>query len=81
MLESKEKAHHRLPLSLPKEKDGAPNNMEDEDKEDTIEPSNEDSADDDFEVDLQDALRNAFSRLSASQDEMACRQQMQVGHL
>ena len=33
MLESEEKSHHQLPLSLPKLKDGAPDDMEDEEGE------------------------------------------------
>ena len=45
MLKSEEKSHHRLPLSLPKSKDGAPDNMEDEDEEDATvgQQSEEDS--------------------------------------
>ena len=52
MLEFKEKAHHQLPLSLPKAKDGAPENVEDEDKEDAVEQNDEDSEDEDSEADL-----------------------------
>ena len=51
-------------LSLPKVKDGAPDNMEDEDEEDVVEQSDEDSEDGDSEADLPDALRSIFSRLS-----------------
>ena len=80
-VESKEKAHHRLPLSMPKAKDGALDNVEDNDEENAVENSNEDSKDGDSETDLPDALRSAFSRLSARQDERAHRQQLQVGHL
>ena len=52
MLESEEKVHHRLPLSPPKAKDGAPKNVEDEDEEDAAEQSDEDSEDEDSEVDI-----------------------------
>ena len=65
MLESEEKPHHRLPLSLPKEKDGASDNVEDEDEENVVEQSDEDFKDRDSEADLPDALKSAFSRLSA----------------
>ena len=65
MLESKEKAHHRIPLSLPKAKDDALDNVEGEDEEDAVEKSDEDSKDEDSEANLPDVLRSAFSRLSA----------------
>ena len=81
MLETKEKGHHRLPLSMPKAKDGAQNNVEDDDEEIAAENSEEDFEDGDSEADLPGALRSAFSRLSARQDELARRQQLQVGHL
>ena len=70
MLESEEKSHHRLPLSLPKAKDGAPNNLENEDEEGVAieQKSEEDSEDEDPKTDLLDALRSVFSRLSARQD-------------
>ena len=80
MLEFEEKAHHRLLLSLPKAKDSALENMEDKDEEDAVVQSKEDSKDEDSEADLPDALRSAFSRLSACQDELARRQQLQVDH-
>ena len=76
MLESEETTHHRLPLSLPKAKDGAPENVEDEDEEDTVEQSDEDFEDEDSEADLPNVLRSTFSRLSARQDELARRYQM-----
>ena len=47
--------------------------MEDEEEENTAKNSDEDSEDGDFQADLLDALRSAFSRLSAYQDEMAYR--------
>ena len=66
MLESEEKSHHRLPLSLPKSKDGASDNMEDEDEEDPTvgQQSEEDSHEEDPEADLPDVLQSAFARLS-----------------
>ena len=56
MLESEEKAHHRLPLLMPKAKDDTPDNVQDEDEENAAENSDEDSEDGDYEVDLLDAL-------------------------
>ena len=81
MLETKEKVHHRLPLSMPKAKDGAQDNVKDDDEGNVAENREEDSEDGDSEVDLPNALRSAFSRLSTRQDELAHRQQLQVGHL
>ena len=46
MLESEEKSHHRLPFSLPKEKDLVPNNLDDEDEEDA---AIEQQSEEDFE--------------------------------
>ena len=76
MLESEEKPHHRLPLTLLKAKDGALDDM-DEEEEDKATPgqqSEEDSEDEDPEADLLDVLRSIFARLSARQDELAHRQ-------
>ena len=58
MLESKDKSHHRLPLSLPKSKDEARNNLEDEDEEGAPvkQQSEEGSEDEDLEVDLPNVL-------------------------
>ena len=75
MLESEEKSHHRLPLTLLKAKDRALNDM-DEGEDDAIvagQKSEEDSKDEDPEVDLPNALRSAFARLSTRQDELAHR--------
>ena len=76
MLESEEKAYHRLLLSLPKSNGGAQDDMEDEEKENVVarEQSEEDLEDEDPEADLPDALRSSFARLSARQDELAHRQ-------
>ena len=75
MLESEEKSHHRLPLTILKAKDRALNDM-DEEEDDAIvagQKSEEDSKDEDPEVDLPNALRSAFARLSTRQDELAHR--------
>ena len=76
MLESEEKSHHRLPLSLLKSKDGEPNNLDDEDEEDiaTEQQREEDFVDEDPEADFPDALRSVLSRLLSRQDELARRQ-------
>ena len=81
MLETEEKVHHGLLLSMTKSKDGAQDNVEDDDEGNAAENSEEDSKDGDSEADLPDALQSAFSRLSARQDELERRQQLQVGHL
>ena len=68
MHESKEKSNHRLPLSLPKLKDVAPDDMEDEEEEDdgaAGQQSEEDSENEDLEADLPNALRSTFARLLA----------------
>ena len=66
MLESGEKSHHRLPLTLPKSKNGAPYDMDEEEKDvvATRQQREEDSEDEDLEADLPDALQIAFTRLS-----------------
>ena len=67
MLELEEKSHHRLPLTLPKAKDGAPDDMDEEEEDATVarQQSADDSKDKDPKVDLANALRSAFARLSA----------------
>ena len=68
-------------MSIPKPKDDALDNVEDKEEENVAENSDEDFEDVDFEADLLDVLRRAFSRLSTRQDELARRQQLQVVHL
>ena len=67
MVKSEEKSHHQQPLSLPKSKGGAQNDMEDVEKEDEVvgEQSEEDLEDEDLEVDLRNALWSTFARLLA----------------
>ena len=82
MLESKEKSYHQLPLTLPKSKDGAPNDMneEEEDAATVGQQTKEDLEDEDLEADLRDAIRRAFARLSAHKYELEYRQQMHIDH-
>ena len=47
--------------------------IKDEDKDDVVKLSDEDSMDSDSKADILDALRSAFSRLLAHQDELAHR--------
>ena len=56
MLEFEDKSHHRLPLSLPKEKDDALDNAEDDEEENATENSDEDSEDGASEADIPYAL-------------------------
>ena len=57
---------------LPKSKDGALDDMDEEEEDDvaTRQQSKEDSEDEDLEVDLPSALQNAFTKLSTRQDEL-----------
>ena len=56
MLEFEDKAHHRLPLSLPKAKDYGLDNVEDDEEENATENSDEDSEDSASEADIPYAL-------------------------
>ena len=76
MHESEEKATHELPLSLPKSKDEAFDDMEEVEQGEVVaigEPVEEDSDDNEDIGDIPIVLWREFSRLSARQDELAHR--------
>ena len=67
MLESNEKSHHRLPFPFPKSKDGARDNMEEDEEGEAPtaeQQEDKDSNDEEDTVDLLETLQKEFSRLS-----------------
>ena len=67
MLESNEKSYHRLPFPFPKSKDGARDNMEEDEggEAPTVgQQEDKDSNDEEDTVDLLETLQKEFSRLS-----------------